>query len=83
MSKLKLLWVGFVLAAIIALFVENHRLQKEVDQCKSYCIQSGSEVSHVLLMVETFWNQAPLEFERIAREIMREELADQEDDPDF
>ena len=83
MNKLKLLWVGFVIAAIITLFVENHRLQKEVDDFKSYYLQSGSDISQIMLMMETFWHEAPTEFERIAREVVREELTDQEDGPDF
>ena len=82
MQKFRLVWVGVVLGGIATLFIENHQLQKEVDNLRSFCQQAGTDVTSMMMALDAFQRHAPQAIEDIARDVAKEEI-ESEKNSDF
>jgi hypothetical protein len=74
MKIIKMLLTSLLVAMVIILGVNQFRLMSELDKYKHGVGIVSQQTAETQMMMHMFWEMAPREMERIAREVVREEL---------
>lgn len=74
MKNLKLIAISSLIATVIVLAISQHQTFQELEKVKVHNIMVSQQMGETQYMLEMFWRMAPEEMERIAREVVREEL---------